>query len=547
MPISTNFVADLQQELQRKEAEKEMLVDQLALLDVQIDNYDAIIENMDRSILPLIDEINVAISSVKSAYDNRISIGCKSNLYWELISTRTYRYGVGLTSSITYSTYQVKKNPSVQTNYSNWGAKYYRRPQNQDYGSNIIKEFTGTIGLGQTNLAVTSIGGTFGVLIGDTITDSITSPTVFNPVSLPSVVGFGTSSITINQVNFGGVIAFGSTVIAHTGIGTTVGINIGDTIALTGILPVGTTIVGFGTTSYSVEFWNNTTSQFISSSVTTNSLVISASAIGVTTNGTFTVGIQSAYPSFFLSTSSISTGSSTIFTVIRTTQSVLTEFDLTNNPLDPVTIAIMSNNTVGLGHTLVRVNNGSPSGPFQWRELLGADLSPEPACGNSYVTYYPGNNSWPLSVTYSYGVGGAFISSSTSYAAEGYTVSIGGTIFSSGISYASVSSLNPSVSACNAAAAAITSAETSRDTIIARNQPIIDSVITKSSVLRRLRDKLESSAFSMLQGKVYTEAEINRISNDLDTIRGTDFSQYEPTTFRNQNRFSSSTVGIAST
>lgn len=547
MPISTNFVGDLQQELQRKTAEKEMLLDQLALLDVQIDNYDAIIENMDRSILPLIDEINVAISSVKAAYDNRIAIGCSSNLYWELISTRTYRYGVGLTSSITYSNYQVKKNPSVTTTYNNWGAKYYRRPQNQDYGSNIIKEFTGSIGLGHTNLAVTSIGGTFGVLIGDTITDSITTPTVFSSVSLPTVVGFGTSSLTINQVSFGGNIAFGSTIIAHTGIGTTVGINTGDTISLPGILPLATTIVGFGTTSYSVEFWNAQTSQFISSSVTTNSLVISAPAIGLTTNGVFTVGIQSTYPSFFLSTSSISVGSSTIFTVIRTTQSVVTQFDSTNNPLDPVTIGIMANNTVGLGHTLLRVNNGSPSGPFQWRELLGADLAPEPACGNGYVTYYPGNISWPLLVTNTYGVGGLFISSSTSYPAEGYVVSIGGTINSMGISYASVSSLNPSAGVCNAAAAAIVSAEASRDAIIARNQPIIDSTIAQSSVLRRLRDKLESNAFSMLQGKVYVESELNRITIDLNTIRNTDFKPFEPTTFRTQNRFSSSTVGIAST
>ena len=547
MGISTNFVGDLQRELQRKTAEKQMLVDQIALLDVQIDKYDAIIENMDRSVLPLIDQINVAISSVKAAYDNRIAIGCSSNLYWELVSTRTYRYGIGLTSSVTYNNYQVKKNPSVTTNYNNWGAKYYRRPQNQDYGANIVKDFTGSIGLGQTNLAITSVGGTFGVLIGDIITDSISNPTVFSSTNLPTVVGFGTSSIVINQVNFGGAISVGSTIIAQNGVGTTIGINTGDSISLTGILNIETKVVGFGTTSYSVQWWDATTLQFISSSVTTNSLIISLPAVGVTTNGVFTVGIQSTYPSFFLSTSTVSSGSSTLYTVIRNTQSVLTQFDPTNNPIDPVTIAIMSNNTVGLGHTLVRVNNGSPSGPFQWNEILGNDLAPEPACGNSYVTYYPGNIQWPTYITYTYSPTGIAIASSPSYASEGLLVSIGGTQPQYSISYASVSSLNPSVSVCNAAASAITAAESSRDTIIARNQPIIDNTIAQSAVLRRLRDKLEGQAFSLLQGKVYTESEINRITQDLNTIRYTDFSPYEPTTYRNANRFSSSTVGIAST
>ena len=423
MGISTNFVGDLQRELQRKTAEKQMLVDQIALLDVQIDKYDAIIENMDRSVLPLIDQINVAISSVKAAYDNRIAIGCSSNLYWELVSTRTYRYGIGLTSSVTYNNYQVKKNPSVTTNYNNWGAKYYRRPQNQDYGANIVKDFTGSIGLGQTNLAITSVGGTFGVLIGDIITDSISNPTVFSSTNLPTVVGFGTSSIVINQVNFGGAISVGSTIIAQNGVGTTIGINTGDSISLTGILNIETKVVGFGTTSYSVQWWDATTLQFISSSVTTNSLIISLPAVGVTTNGVFTVGIQSTYPSFFLSTSTVSSGSSTLYTVIRNTQSVLTQFDPTNNPIDPVTIAIMSNNTVGLGHTLVRVNNGSPSGPFQWNEILGNDLAPEPACGNSYVTYYPGNIQWPTYITYTYSPTGIAIASSPSYASEGLLVS----------------------------------------------------------------------------------------------------------------------------
>ena len=102
-------------------------------------------------------------------------------------------------------------------------------------------------------------------------------------------------------------------------------------------------------------------------------------------------------------------------------------------------------------------------------------------------------------------------------------------------------------SACNTATATITAAESSRDAILARNQPVIDSTITSASVLRRLRDKLESQAFSILQGKAYTEAEINRIRQDLSTIRVTDFRAYEPTSFVTQTRFSTNVTGVGTT
>ena len=547
MGISTNFVADLESELQRKLAERLMLVDQLQLIDAQIVKYDAIIRNMDRSILPLIDQINVAISSVKTAYDNRIAVGCKSNLYWQAVSTNVYKFGLGLNQSVTYTNYQVVKNPSVSTTYGNWGAKYYRRPQNQDYGSNIVKDFIGSVGLGQTNLAVTGVGGTLNLLPGDTITDSIIAPSVFNSANLPTIVSFGTSSIVVNQVSFGGSVSVGSTIIAHVGVGTSGSITVGSNISLSGVLQPNTTVVGFGTTSYSVEFWDNTTSRFISSSVTTDSLIISASAIGLTTNGVFTVGVVSTFPSIFLSTSAVSSGSNTLFTAIRTTQSTLTSFDYTNNPVDPVTIGIMSSNTIGYGHTLVRVNNGSSSGPFQWREVLGPVYGPEPACGNGAAVYYPGDLNFPGYTVNTYTAGGVALASTFFYATEGTTVSTGGTITSITVSYASTSSLNPSASVCNAATAAITAAESSRDAILAQNQPIIDSTISSASVLRRLRDKLESSAFSILQGKAYTEAEINRIRQDLNTIRVTDFSQYEPTSFVTPTRFSTNVTGVGTT
>jgi hypothetical protein len=301
--------------------------------------------------------------------------------------------------------------------------------------------------------------------------------------------------------------------------------------------------------------------------VTVNSLIISVAGFGSTTNGTFAVGILSTFPSLILSDASIEAATDTNFTCIRTTQIDATTFDYSNNPLDPVTVGIMENNTLGLGHKLVRVNNGSPVGPFQWKEVMTADFAdktdvqlndderylretyPEPACGASYARYYPGNNLWPTKSTFTYDVGGYPASStSSSYAQEGDTVTVGfGLTSPFGIDYANVSSINPSAGTCNPLNTAITTAETSRDAIIARNTPKIDSLIASASALRSIRDKMEGQAFAVLQGRVYGDVEINKLKAELAALRAVDLKQFEPSTYYfnpDTGKTSSSTVGV---
>jgi len=567
--ITATIIADHQTELDRKLAEVEMLKDQLTIMDVKIDRFDALIQNIDREIIPLVEEINVAIGSVKTAYDARITAGCKSDLYWEQIGTQSYEYG-GLSAFNTI--YECKKNPNVRTDYGYYGAKYYRKPQNQDYGANIVKEFLGTISIGSTSLAILSNDGTSNMQIGDTITDNVDNPTVFSSANLPSIVGFGTTAIVGTSTQFSGKISVGSTIIAHTGIGTTGNVNVGDTISLSGVLALNTTVAGIGTTTTTQTVWNPNyggagIGSMISTSVSVKSLIVSVAAIGSTTNGTFTVGILSTFPSVILSGASIKAATNTNFTDIRTTQTDATTFDYSNNPIDPVTIGIIGNNTLGLGHKLVRVNNGSPVGPFQWKSVMTSSFEdktdaqlndnekylratyPEPACGASYARYYPGNNSWPIRNIFTYGFGGYPASSTSStYAQEGDTVTVGfGLTSPFGIDYASVSSINPSAGICNPLNTAITNAETSRDAIIAKNTPKIDSLIASASALRSIRDKMEGQAFSILQGRVYGDVEINKLKTELTALQATDLKQFEPQTYYfnpDTGKNSSSTVGV---
>ena len=570
--ITATIIADQQTELNRKLAEVEMLKDQLTIMDVKIDRFDALIQNVDKEIIPLIDEINVAITSVKTAYDARITAGCKSDLSWEETFRRTYITKFG---EFTVITYTVLKNPSVREDYNYYGAKYYRKPQNQDYGANIVKEFLGTISVGSTSLAIVSNDGTSNLQVGDTITDNVDNPTVFSPSNLPSIVGFGTTAIVASSTQFGGTLSVGSTIIAHTGIGTTGNINVGDTISLSGVLALNTTVAGIGTTTITLtDVWDPDaigigSGAFISTTGVTNSLIVSVAAIGSTTNGSFTVGILSAFPSVILSGASIKAATNTNFTDIRTTQTEETTFDYSNNPIDPVTIGIMGNNTLGLGHKLIRVNNGSPVGPFQWKEVMTADFAdkteaqlnenerylratyPEPACGASYARYYPGNTSWPTKSTFTYGTGGYPASSTSSlYAQEGDTFVVGfGFTTPFGIGTTNTSSNNPTFSGCSALQTAIDNAETSRDTIINRNTPKIDSLIASSSALRSIRDKMEGQAFAVLQGRVYGDVEINKLKAELAALRAVDLKQYEPETYYfnpDTGKTSSSTVGVGS-
>lgn len=566
--ISTNFIAEQQEELDYKTAEVQMIKDQLTLMDVRIDRYDAIIGNIDKQIIPLIDEVNVAITSVKTAYDNRIAAGCKSDLYWELTSTKSYTGFFPIVETV----YTCKKNPSVRTDYGYYGAKYYRRPQNQDYGSNIVLEFLGTIGSGTTTLAVLGIDGTSNLLVGDDIVDNIDSPVVFSSNNLPTIIGFGTISIAGVTTDFGGSVSLGSTIIANVGVGTTIGINTGDSISLSGILTTGTRVVGFGTTTITVNnVWNSTTGTFITTSATAKSLIVSIPAVGTGT-GTFKVGPLVTYPTLILDAVALSTATNANFTNIRTTQIDSTTFDYSNNPIDPVTVGILNSNTISLGHKLVKVNNGSPIGPFQWQEVMTADFAnktdaqlndserylrttyPEPACGAGYARYYPGNTSWPVkyTITYTSGLGGgAFISSATSYAQEGDIVTVGfGFTSLFGIGYANVSSINPSAGVCNPFDAAITAAEASRDAILSRNLSKIDSLIAASNPLREMRNTMETRAFAMLQGRVYANVEVNKLKQNLSILKSTDYTPFEPPTYyfdATTGKLVSSVVGIPTT
>ena len=82
----------LREQRETTKTETSSLNEQLALTDVKIDEYDELINKIDRKIPPLIDPINQKIRLVQQAYLDRISHGCRSDLTWTQVETREYRY-----------------------------------------------------------------------------------------------------------------------------------------------------------------------------------------------------------------------------------------------------------------------------------------------------------------------------------------------------------------------------------------------------------------------------------------------------------------------
>ena len=76
------IIDDLAENIELKTKEREMMLDQLSFMDIEIDKIDEIIKKIDENVPPLAKEINDEIDKVKAAYDARISAGCRSDIHW---------------------------------------------------------------------------------------------------------------------------------------------------------------------------------------------------------------------------------------------------------------------------------------------------------------------------------------------------------------------------------------------------------------------------------------------------------------------------------
>ena len=121
----------LDKKIKQRKDEREVILQQLALLDAEIDNIDEFIIKIDKKIPPLVEEINEKVDEVKAAFDAEISSGCKNNLEWvqqgEVTSGRGGSQGV-----VNY----IAKPTVGLTNLPKTAVKYFKK-QHQLLRTNI--------------------------------------------------------------------------------------------------------------------------------------------------------------------------------------------------------------------------------------------------------------------------------------------------------------------------------------------------------------------------------------------------------------------------
>ena len=268
-----------------------------------------------------------------------------------------------------------------------------------------------------------------------------------------------------------------------------------------GIIPTGTTITGFGTavgiTSYVQANGITTAIQVVLDFATLSNPV--SSGIAATVGRNFHVGVVSAYNFAALSDPPVATGLSSSFLVIRPGDIDDIEFESSKNPIDPVEIGIAEGANVGKGHRLELINNGDPRINPQWSEITS---EPEPPVGAGRVEYYIGDFQWPTIQ-----VRGGDGDVTTTHASLGQRVIISvGSTTGAAIGYTGTPPAGAIPGDCGTYDAAITTAESEMNAIIAENTPIINHYINGADTLRSLRDQDEGQAWGYLQSIGYLNA-----------------------------------------
>ena len=572
MSAVQRIIERLEEELESKERQKDGVLDQLALIDVQIDEVFDVIVNMDRDAAHNLERINDAVDAVKSAYDARFNAGCVTNLKWEKTNEWTVdQYGQGgLQSSETYQTWEVVVNGGPgecnsdsgvhgHTNYH--GIKYWQRPMDRDYGSELIFDFIGFINSG--DLAVGMSTEQFGaqnpiapgvVNVGNLITDDLSNPQVFQPGNLPEIVSIGTTTVIGIHTSIIGGISTGSNTFYHFGAG-----NSG--ILTTGMIllePVGSgatagygeylsadgysVITGFGTDDYELYYYNADGVLSVST-ITVPTLTIDKPAIDAFPEGAFRVGFVTETVGFYLSTVSSGFATSERFYVIAVDDDDdrIGDFNPVGNPYVPERISVITERgggNLGAGHSVEYVSNGCQTSaewnPYTASEEIrisrpGDDFVieavEEPNVGAGRANYWVGNEQWPTLQTNSYNQFGQLVPGAVVYAAEGTTVTIGGSQSSAMYSY--TSSPPQGVSGCNGYDNDIDDAlDDLSDAISEYRQPTIN-IMNESRALKEEKDRLQLFAWSLLQAAASIRDDIVDINERLSVLRNGDYSEYE--------------------
>jgi hypothetical protein len=568
MSNTEEIIILMKAELESKIKQREGVLDQLKLVDVILDKMDSVIENIDRDALTYVNKINPTVTAVKTAYDARISAGCRSNAEWVVTATESH-YSFRFDADADYVTYEVKEIESLKDQNNYHGLKYYSKPSDKDYGSTLINDFQGIVRSGSTVLGIHSstfesiTAGVFDypqfIKVGDSIIDDIEDPQLFSGSDIPKVVGLGfTDYVGIVTTIIGGIDA-GSNIFRHFGAGSLADIETliaaGERIALnepfvTGntnpadVFSVGfATVTGIGTGTQTITY-SNQHGESVTDSIDIQTLILSESASQAVAEQKFTVGIITSIGAYFLDTAAKADSGITTFFGIRQDKDLDSAFDVTTNPHSPVKIGILNNRSAGVGHSVFYNTSGDPSGTRTWKpetahdriRISGPDIPAvrEPEVGAGNAPYNIGNFSWPTLVD-STNDGGGFYSTDVTYAPIGTKLIVssddvgagttGGVSVSTGYAVVPPGGVFPSN--CGDLDNDISDAESLMNSTIAENESTGRGIIALAVTLRENRANKQMLAWSLLQASRSLREDILKLRTQVSSLQNTDFSKYD--------------------
>lgn len=189
---SENIASKLNSAKTQAAEQVEFMLQKIVILDSEKEDFDEAIKKLDLSVQQQIDEVNSDIKDAASAYNARITAGCRTVKNWVLV-------GVGTT----VATYKcVDADTSLQQFKAMHGIKYYDEPATKDILDSTVGSFIGTCGIGSTHVTIMSIAGsgtTSGMQVGQTITCDQSG--VFG--SSTTIIGFTTSLADLSSVGIG--------------------------------------------------------------------------------------------------------------------------------------------------------------------------------------------------------------------------------------------------------------------------------------------------------------------------------------------------------
>lgn len=330
---------DLKTKLDESNSAIEDFTERIIELDGTKGAYDDVVISLDTDIFNEIQGVNLKIVDVANAYQDRISVGCRTDVFWRLTGTAGTNYtlvatqlslagyagtlpnvqyfnGVGFVTYSNYSTFGF----STESAY---GVKYYDEPVTEDIEDTFVTSFIGTISIGSNKLVALSVVGS------------------------SSTIGIATGQLVTASKN--------------------------------GVLPSSSNIIGIGTTTLSQSVLG----------ISTGSLV---TVLTLDTTATGTASAPESDGSYVNFT-----------VLRSTTEFTYDDYDLQSekDPYVPQTIGIMTPDDIGIGVSIKYDNSGYFSNPVSWNPDAVDEEDPttfEPDVGAGTYYFRVGFSSYPITL-----------------------------------------------------------------------------------------------------------------------------------------------------